>query len=924
MPEVASELIKYVLKIKSFKHKKLKEPYKHWHLDAENCNPSSHYFRCMSKSTGDSPLMQQHRAIKQKYPDAILLFRVGDFYETFGQDAITTSAVLGITLTKRNNGAAGESELAGFPYHAIETYLHKLVKAGYRVAVCDQLEDPKQAKGIVKRGVTELVTPGVASNDKLLEHGSNNFLCGLHMTTHDSYGLAFIDISTGEFFVAEGDRDYADKLLQTLKPAEVVFARPRQKFFKETFGNQFYIYPLDEWMFEETYARENLLKHFGTHSLKGFGVDDLHEGIVAAGAVLHYLRDTEHPNLQHITALQRINRNEHLWMDRFTIRNLELTGNTADGQKTLLGVLDQTVSPMGARLLKRWLLLPLADIHKIQQRLDAVEWLVLKTDVRKALLHAIKLCGDVERLVSKVPLKKINPREVQQIARGLQQTESIKQLCETDTLPYLQRLGDALNTCHLIAEKIQASLVENLPVAVSKGGVFASGIHPELDDLRHISHHGKNYLLEIQQREAESTGISSLKIGFNNVFGYYLEVTNVHKSKVPPQWNRRQTLANAERYITAELKEYEEKIMGAEDRILAIEQQLFDDLLLELQDYLAPLQLNAQVLATLDCLCCFASNALQFRYRKPNVHEGFELQLVGSRHPVIEHYLPADEAYVSNDIELDTDNQQIIILTGPNMSGKSALLRQTALITLMAHAGSFVPAEEARIPLTDKIFTRVGASDNLSGGESTFMVEMNETASIINNLSARSLILLDEIGRGTSTYDGISIAWSIVEFLQQSPMAPKTLFATHYHELNELEHKLPRIKNFHITNKEVGNKIIFLRKLAPGGSTHSFGIHVAKMAGMPPELIQRANQILLQLEASRDTETKDSSEQMPRVENTGKKLGRLAAPQMQLNIFDAHTEVFDNIRTLLENIDINRLTPVEALLKLNEIKGKLR
>jgi DNA mismatch repair protein MutS len=871
--------------------------------------------------------MQQHRAIKQKYPDAILLFRVGDFYETFGQDAITTSGILGITLTKRNNGAAGDSELAGFPHHAIETYLHKLVKAGYRVAVCDQLEDPKLAKGIVKRGVTELVTPGLATNDKLLEQNSNNFLCGLHMTPQDSFGLAFVDISTGEFFVAEGDREYADKLLQTLRPAEVIFPRQKQRQFKEQFAGRFYTYGLDEWIFDLTYAREGLLKHFGTHSLKGFGVDDMNEGIVAAGAVLHYLKDTEHPHLQHVTALQRINRNEHLWMDRFTIRNLELTNNGIEGQKNLLGVLDQTVSPMGARLLKRWLLLPLADQNKIQQRLDTVEWLVLHTDERKALLQAIKLCGDVERLVSKVPLKKINPREVQHIGRALQQIERVKQHCAAAGNPYLQKLGEMLNPCPTIAARIAQTLVENPPVTMTKGGAIAAQVHAELDELREVSQNGKAYLLRLQEREAEETGISSLKIGFNNVFGYYLEVTNVHKAKVPPHWDRRQTLANAERYITAELKQYEEKITGAEDRILAIEAEVFDGLLAELHDYLAPLQLNAQVLAIIDCLGCYAQNAFQFGYCKPTLHAGFELTLSDSRHPVIERFLPAGEVYVSNDVFLDAETQQIIILTGPNMSGKSAVLRQVALITLMAHAGSFVPATKAVIPITDKIFTRVGASDNLSGGESTFMVEMNETASIINNLSARSLILLDEIGRGTSTYDGISIAWSIVEYLQASAFAPKTLFATHYHELNALENKLPRIKNYHVTNKELGNKIIFLRKLAPGGSTHSFGIHVAKMAGMPPELISRANAILLQLEASRegsDEQDVEGSADFSHLKHAGKRLNKMAAPQMQLNIFDAHTEVFDNIRTLLEGIDINRLTPVEALLKLNEIKGKLK
>ena len=776
--------------------------------------------------------MQQHNAIKAKYPDAILLFRVGDFYETFGKDAITTAGVLGITLTKRNNGNPDASELAGFPYHALDTYLHKLVKAGYRVAICDQLEDPKQAKGIVKRGVTELVTPGVATSDKLLEHNTNNFLAALHFDG-EKIGIAFLDISTGEFFVAEGDKEYADKLLQSLKPAEVIFQRSQQKYFKETFGTKFFTYTLEEWIFAEAYATESLLKHFGTHSLKGFGIEGQKMGIIAAGAVLHYLKDTEHPNIGHITSIQRIDREEHLWMDRFTIRNLELFGGS-EGSNTLLKVLDNTVSAMGARLLKRWMVLPLNNIVKINERLNTVEYLIKEVDLRNKLSQYIKQAGDVERLVSKVPLKKVNPREVLQIAKGLQQTDSIKKICETSSNEYLKRLGDSLNPCKYILDKILKELSENPPVAASKGSVIADGINEELDALRKIASGGKDYLVEIQQREALATGITSLKISFNNVFGYYLEVTHAHKTKVPETWIRKQTLVNAERYITPELKEYEEKIVGAEDKILAIEMQIFEELLNELQDYIAPMQVNGHVMAVVDCLCCFANNALQYKYKKPVLQDDFILNIKDSRHPVIEQNLPIGETYIANDIYLDPATQQIIILTGPNMSGKSAILRQTALITLMAHMGSFVPASDAKIPLTDKIFTRVGASDNLSGGESTFMVEMNETASIINNLTKRSLILLDEIGRGTSTYDGISIAWSIAEFLHNSVHQPKTLFATHYHELNELENKLAGVKNFHVTNKEVGNKIIFLRKLAPGGSTHSFGIHVARMAGMPP------------------------------------------------------------------------------------------
>ncbi len=863
----------------------------------------------MAKASAETPLMQQHNAIKARYPDAILLFRVGDFYETFGQDAVITSQVLGITLTKRNNGNADSSQLAGFPHHALDTYLHKLVKAGYRVAICDQLEDPKQAKGIVKRGVTELVTPGVATNDKLLEHNSNNFLAALHFG-ETKIGIAFLDISTGEFFIAEGDEGYADKLLQSLKPAEVVFVRNKQKHFKELFGVKFFTYGLDEWVFADAYATESLLKHFGTHSLKGFGVESLKEGIIAAGAILHYLKDTEHPNLAHITSLQRIDKDDHLWMDRFTIRNLELLGT--EGNTSLLKVIDNTVSPMGARLLKRWMLMPLNNFSKINERLNTVEYLIKETDLRTKLTQHIKQAGDVERLVSKVPLKKINPREVLQIAKGLQQTDAIKALCENSNNEYLKRLGDSLNPCKYILEKITTEIVENPPALANKGGMIATGINEELDSLKNIANGGKEYLIELQQKEALATGISSLKISFNNVFGYYLEVTNLHKPKVPDTWIRKQTLANAERYITPELKEYEEKILGAEDKIFAIEIQLFESLLNELQDYISPMQVNGHVMAVLDCLSCFANNALFSNYKKPILTTDNILNLKDSRHPVIEKNLAVGETYIANDIYLDPSTQQIIILTGPNMSGKSAILRQTALITLLAHMGSFVPASEAKIPLTDKIFTRVGASDNLSGGESTFMVEMNETASIINNITEKSLILLDEIGRGTSTYDGISIAWSIVEFLHKSIHQPKTLFATHYHELNELEDKLLTVKNYHVTNKEVGNKIIFLRKLAPGGSTHSFGIHVARMAGMPPSLIDRANEILKQLEDSREGGNKDEV-----VKN-------LAVPKMQLSIFDAHSATFDEIRNLLETVDINRLTPVEALIKLQEIKGKLK
>jgi DNA mismatch repair protein MutS len=866
----------------------------------------------MSKEkVAETPLMQQHNAIKAKYPDAILLFRVGDFYETFGQDAIIAAQVLGITLTKRNNGAPSSSELAGFPHHALDTYLHKLVKAGYRVAICDQLEDPKTAKGIVKRGVTEMVTPGTTTNDKLLEHGTNNFLSAIHFSD-TKYGLAFLDISTGEFFVAEGDREYADKLLMGFKPAEVIFQRHYQKKFKEEFGSKFYTYTLDEWIFQQQYTQDILLKHFDTHSLKGFGIEGLPNALVAAGVLLHYLKETEHPNLQHITSIQRIDQGDYLWMDRFTIRNLELLNSPVDGGLTLLKVLDNTCSPMGARLLKRWIVFPLKDIQKINERLDAVAYLILNTDLRNKLMHAMQQCGDVERLVSKIPLKKINPRELLQLAKSLRQIEIIKQLCSHSEHDYLKRLADTLNPCLYIVDKIFKDIIDNPPALASKGGFINKQVSNELDELRAIAYNGKEYLLQLQQKEADITGISSLKIGFNNVFGYYLEVTHVHKNKVPAGWIRKQTLTNAERYITPELKDYEEKITGAEEKMLQIELQLFDGLINELHDFISCIQTNAQIVATLDCLNCFAQNALQFQYKKPALHDGDELVIKNGRHPVIERNLPASETYIGNDVLFNKTEQQIIILTGPNMSGKSALLRQTGLITLMAHMGSFVPADEAQVPLTDKIFTRVGASDNLSAGESTFMVEMNETASIINNMSDRCLILLDEIGRGTSTYDGISIAWSIAEHLHQSPHQPKTFFATHYHELNELENKLPRVKNFHITNKEVGNKVIFLRKLAEGGSTHSFGIHVARMAGMPPDLIGRAKDVLKQLEAKHLDN------------NIGENVKGLSTPKLQLSIFDAHSQTFEEIREMLSSIDINRLTPVEALLKLNEIKNLLK
>ncbi|RFM36357.1 DNA mismatch repair protein MutS [Chitinophaga silvisoli] len=868
----------------------------------------------MAKSKSEeTPLMQQHKAIKTRYPDAVLLFRVGDFYETFNEDAVIASKVLGIVLTKRANGSASYVDLAGFPHHSLDTYLHKLVKAGYRVAVCDQLEDPKTVKGIVKRGVTEMVTPGVAVNDKILENANNNFLAAVHLHD-DAAGVAFLDISTGEFFVAQGTIEYADKLLQSFKPAEVLYAKQQQKNFRQHFGTKFYTYTMDEWIFTATYAHEILLKQFETHSLKGFGVDGLTDAIIAAGAALHYLRDTEHPHLQHITNIQRIEQDDFLWMDRFTIRNLELLGSSVENGNTLLTTIDTTVSPMGARLLKRWLIFPLRDINQINERLDVVEYFIKETDLAKNLSLHLKQTGDLERLVSKIPLKKINPREVMSLAKALQQVCGVKSLLEKVPHPYLAQLAMTMDGCNEILDRILREVTETPPILVSKGEVIQMGIHTELDNLRKIARSGKDYLLQIQQKESEITGIPSLKIAFNNVFGYYLEVTNAHKNKVPETWIRKQTLANAERYITPELKEYEEKITGAEEKILALEAQLFEELLSALQPFIKPIQLNAQVMARIDCLLSFANNAVQFKYRRPHITDGFHLDIREGRHPVIERGLPPGESYVANDITLDKEKQQIIILTGPNMSGKSALLRQTALITLMAHMGSFVPAAAAEIGLTDKIFTRVGASDNLSGGESTFMVEMNETASIINNITPRSLVILDEIGRGTSTYDGISIAWSIVEYLHDMTSArPKTLFATHYHELNELENKHARIKNFHITNKESGNKVIFLRKLAPGGSRHSFGIHVARMAGMPPKLIERANEVLAHLE-----EKQIGGPMQEQVKHIS-----APAQKVQLSIFDAHSDTFKTIREMLENVDINRLTPVEALLKLSEIKHLL-
>lgn len=854
--------------------------------------------------------MKQHSDIKAKYPDAVLLFRVGDFYETFGEDALIASRVLGITLTKRSNGSASAVELAGFPHHSVDTYLHKLVKAGYRVAICDQLEDPKTVKGIVKRGVTELVTPGVATNDKLLENKTNNFLAALHLTDAIC-GVAFLDISTGEFYVAQGNAEYMDKLLQSFQPSEIILSKSKQKQFKEQFDSRVYTFQLEEWIFQEQYCYDTCLQHFNTTSLKGYGIEEMRAGIIAAGAALHYLKDTEHSHLQHINTIQRIIAEDFLWMDRFTIRNLELLNSSDEKGSCLLQALDHTQTPMGARLLKRWMIFPLFDMARIEQRLDLVSHFILDQELSHNLLTCVKQVGDVERLISKIPLRKANPREVLQLAKGMECIEHTQKMCLDSAFAPLITLGDSIRPLTDVYNRIKSVIVDDAPALATKGGMIRDGIHAELDDLRNISRSGKNYLLQIQQKESERTNIGSLKIAYNNVFGYYLEVTNSHKDKVPQDWIRKQTLANAERYITPELKEYEEKILGAEEKMLAIEMNIYQQLLGEIEPYIATIQVNAHVIAQLDCLLCFANNAIQYKYRRPEILQDAILDIKQGRHPVIEQQLPPGESYVANDIKLDKEEQQVIILTGPNMSGKSALLRQTAIITLMAHMGSFVPADSAAIGLTDKIFTRVGASDNLSGGESTFMVEMNETASIINNISDRSLVLLDEIGRGTSTYDGISIAWSIVEYLHNTAAKPKTLFATHYHELNELEHQLPRVKNYHITHKETGNKVIFLRKLAPGGSRHSFGIQVARMAGMPPALLSRADEILALLE-EKHGESGGAAKKVKDIKQL---------PQFQLNIFDGVTEDLRRVQEILVATEINTLTPVEALLKLNELKN---
>jgi DNA mismatch repair protein MutS len=868
----------------------------------------------MAKKEGtETPLMKQHREIKTKYPDAVLLFRVGDFYETFAADAIIAARVLGITLTKRANGSASSIELAGFPHFSLETYLHKLVKAGYRVAICDQLEDPKQAKGIIKRGVTELVTPGVAISDKLLENKTNNFLASLYLGD-PVCGVTFIDISTGELFTAQGDEAYMDKLLQSFQPSEIVLSKGKQKYFKEYFDSKTYTFALDDWIFQDSYAYEMLLKHFNTLSLKGYGIEDLRSAIISAGAAIHYLKDTEHVNLQHINSIQRIVAGDYLWMDRFTIRNLELLGNGQEQTGSLLQALDHTQTPMGARLLKRWVILPLFDLPKINQRLELVAFFIKEQSLSKEISHHIRQIGDMERLISKVPLKKVNPREVLQLAKGLHHIQAIQQLCSSSGHSVLEQLASQVEPCVALQERINQCIDENAPAVAAKGGMICNGVHEELDNLRAISRNGKEYLLSIQQKEIQNTGITTLKIAFNNVFGYYLEVTHSHKNKVPAEWIRKQTLTNAERYITPELKEYEEKILGAEDKILALELDLYQQLMAAIDPFISAIQCNASVAAQIDCLLCFAENARRFNYHRPVLTEDQLIDIRDGRHPVIEQGLAAGVPYVANDIQLDKEAQQIIILTGPNMSGKSALLRQTAIITLMAHMGSFVPASSATIGLTDKIFTRVGASDNLSGGESTFMVEMNETASIVNNISDRSLILLDEIGRGTSTYDGISIAWSIVEHLYQRKEKPKTLFATHYHELNELENQMQGVKNYHITHKETNNQVIFLRKMVRGGSRHSFGIQVARMAGMPPSLTERADEILAQLEEKHGA-AGTTTEKVKKIKS---------AEHFQLNIFDGLSDDLRSVQRILSETDINTLTPVEALMKLNELKSVVK
>ena len=861
-------------------------------------------------------MMRQHAEMKRQFPDAMLLFRVGDFYETFGEDARKASAILGITLTRKASGGGGYCDLAGIPYHAIDQYLPKLVRSGLRVAICEQLEDPKTTKGLVKRGITELVTPGVSYNDNVLEVKENNFLCGLHLADK-IHGISFLDVSTGEFYVAQGDNEYIDKLLQSFAPSEIVLQRKKLHWFKDNYSERYYTNTFDDWVFTRDFAEELLMKQFETTSLKGFGVEELDAGIVAAGAALYYLQDTQHDRTQHITKISRIDEDRYVWLDKFTVRNLELVHTPHDNARTLLSVLDQTLTPMGSRLLRRWILMPLKEVSLIEERLAVVDYLVRSRDLMQKLQQVVRGIGDLERLTSKASVGRINPRELLQMKRSLEGISELKQLCAQSGDKALQLFAEQLNPCQMMVERLRREINDEAPVKLDKGGVIAKGVDAELDELRDMAGSGKEYLARMQQEESERTGIPSLKVGFNNVFGYYLEVTNVHKNKVPEGWIRKQTLTNAERYITPELKQYEEKILGAEDRIVALEAQLYNKVIAALSEYIVPIQNDAHLVARLDCLQSFAAVSLSNGYCRPQLCDDDVIDIIDGRHPVIESQMPLGEQYVANNVHLDRDSQQIIIITGPNMSGKSALLRQTALIVLMAQMGCYCPAKKASIGVVDKVFTRVGASDNISSGESTFMVEMNETASILNNVSDRSLVLLDEIGRGTSTYDGISIAWAITEFLhEQKNIRPKVLFATHYHELIEMADRYERIKNYHISVKEIGNKVLFLRKLEPGGSEHSFGIHVARMAGMPSSVLKRANAMLEILESK--------NESVSDREKEGKKLRQ---PQKtnptdgyQLSFIQLDDPTLLDIRDRLLDIDIDTLTPVEALMKLNEIK----
>ncbi|EKY11282.1 DNA mismatch repair protein MutS [Capnocytophaga sp. oral taxon 332 str. F0381] len=856
----------------------------------------------------ETPLMKQYNQIKSKYPDALLLFRVGDFYETFGEDAVKAAAVLDIVLTNRNNGTE-RSELAGFPYHSINTYLPRLVKAGYRVAICDQLEDPKTVKGIVKRGVTELVTPGVALNDDILQSKSNNFLASVWIGKQVN-GVAFLDVSTGEFLVSQGDKSYIDKLLQNFHPSELLIAKHQKKEFAAAFGGDFHCFYLEDWVFKEDYAQQLLTKHFQTNSLKGFGVEELTDALLSAGAILYYLSETQHHQLQHITRIQRIAEEAYVWLDKFTIRNLELYTGSSAQSVSLLDVIDKTLSPMGSRTLKRWLALPLKKIEKIRQRHEVVAYFLKQLPELESIKEHIARIGDIERLISKVATQKINPREVVQLCSSLEHIPQIKQLCLTSGNESLSLLGDKLHDCQQLCARIRETLNEEAPVNIAKGNAIAAGYSAELDELRGLSHSGKSYLDDLLLRETQRTGIPSLKIDNNNVFGYYLEVRNTHKDKVPADWVRKQTLVNAERYITNELKEYEAKILGAEEKIGQLEQALYAELLNYIAEYIAPVQQNAILVGQIDCLAGFATLALQNNYQQPEMSDDYVIDIKEGRHPVIEKQLPIDTPYIANDVYLDREQQQIIMITGPNMSGKSAILRQTALIVLLAQIGSFVPATSAHIGIIDKIFTRVGASDNISLGESTFMVEMNEAALILNNISERSLVLLDEIGRGTSTYDGISIAWAIAEYLHQHPSRAKTLFATHYHELNEMTESFERIKNYNVSVKETTDSVLFLRKLVAGGSAHSFGIHVAKMAGMPQYVIQKANKMLQKLEENHNIAPQTS------LKSSNK--------EMQLSFFDLNDPLLEELKTDLLGLDLNTLTPIEALMKLNEMKARFK